>query len=585
MLLINKTLLKYVKIVWIYVLLLALTKMVTLVGITVFSRVISDFLGTLFLVNEEALFDCQKFKMALFAAIFAMIINFSSEMLQGEFEYKCSWKLRNHLRKEIYQKVLELDVGNVEKIGAVSTITTSVDGIESLIPYYTRYLPGLIYSLAASCYLFVQLKKISFVSAVIFFSISFVMIPLNNSFRKKIEQKKAGFWRKMEDLTGYYLESLRGIVTIKLFNRDADYSKKLESKARDFCNSVVDIMKVNFQSFMVTEGLIYGAMVIGIVIAAFRVRHDEIMISSALMLLLLSYCYFNSIRQLMTATHSALNGVSAAEKIKEVNEINTSRREEEELASTPLEEFQGIELRNVSFRYARRENVLNNVSLKIKKGEKVAIAGLSGCGKSTIANLLMRFNDVMEGDILLNNRSYYSLKPEELRKNVVMVPQVVSLFSGSIADNLRIAKEDAVESEMMQALERVKLKEFVDSLDEGLNYYVGNNGDKLSGGQRQKMGIARALLAECEYMIFDEATSSVDIDSETEIWRLIGELSESHTLILISHRLSTIEDCDTIFILQNGQVQESGKHDELMANKNLYYEIVMKQRELETGKY
>ena len=193
----------------------------------------------------------------------------------------------------------------------------------------------------------------------------------------------------------------------------------------------------------------------------------------------------------------------------------------------------------------------------------------------------MRFYDLEKGRILLEGRDYVSLTPDELRRRVIMVPQTVSLFSGSVAENLRIAAPDASDEELYEALRDVRLKDWVLSQPLGLDTDVGDAGGRLSGGQRQKIGIARALLCRAEYIIFDESTSSVDRESEEEIWNCIDELSQTRTLIIISHRLSTIQNADCIYVLENGAIAQQGTHEELMRETGLYRRLVEEQAQLE----
>ena len=181
----------------------------------------------------------------------------------------------------------------------------------------------------------------------------------------------------------------------------------------------------------------------------------------------------------------------------------------------------------------------------------------------------------------MEGRDYVSLTPDELRRRVIMVPQTVSLFSGSVAENLRIAAPDASDEELYEALRDVRLKDWVLSQPLGLDTDVGDAGGRLSGGQRQKIGIARALLCRAEYIIFDESTSSVDRESEEEIWNCIDELSQTRTLIIISHRLSTIQNADCIYVLENGAIAQQGTHEELMRETGLYRRLVEEQAQLE----
>ena len=576
MLLLNKTLLRMARGLWRWILLITGLKLAALIGLTAFARIISSFLGN---VNSPELTAADAGQ-AILSALLAAAAMLLSELLTGEVEYRCTAKARQSLRAGIFSKVLALDVGNIEKIGPVSAITSSVDGVESMQVYYSKYLPGLLYSLIAPFYLFFQLQQVSFSSAILLFAVSLLLLPVNNIFRRHIEKLKTEYWSSLEDLTGYYLESVQGLTTLKLFGQDENRTRVLAEKSRGFNNKIMDVMKVNFSSFLLTEGLIYGAVVVVAAIAAWQLLNGNLSLSDGLMVLLLSFGFFGSVRQLMSATHSALAGVSAADKVERLLAVDTSRPYHPDM---PEEEnpYDGIRLEHVSFRYQERNAALKDISLEIPKGKVTALVGLSGSGKSTIAALLMRFYDLENGRILLEGRDYTSFTPEELRRRVIMVPQTVHLYSGTLAENLRMAAPAATDEELMEVLREVRLKEWVLSQPDGLNTSVGDAGGKLSGGQRQKIGIARALLCKAEYIIFDEATSSVDMESEREIWSCIDELSQTRTLIIISHRLSTIQNADVIYVLENGQIAQKGIHEELMQKTGLYRQLVEEQAKLE----
>ena len=576
MLLLNKTLLRMARGLWRWILLITGLKLAALIGLTAFARIISSFLGN---VNSPELTAADAGQ-AILSALLAAAAMLLSELLTGEVEYRCTAKARQSLRAGIFSKVLALDVGNIEKIGPVSAITSSVDGVESMQVYYSKYLPGLLYSLIAPFYLFFQLQQVSFSAAILLFAVSLLLLPVNNIFRRHIEKLKTEYWSSLEDLTGYYLESVQGLTTLKLFGQDENRTRVLAKKSRGFNNKIMDVMKVNFSSFLLTDGLIYGAVVVVAAIAAWQLLNGNLSLSDGLMVLLLSFGFFGSVRQLMSATHSALAGVSAADKVERLLAVDTSRPYHPDM---PEEEnpYDGIRLEHVSFRYQERNAALKDISLEIPKGKVTALVGLSGSGKSTIAALLMRFYDLENGRILLEGRDYTSFTPEELRRRVIMVPQTVHLYSGTLAENLRMAAPAATDEELMEVLREVRLKEWVLSQPDGLNTSVGDAGGKLSGGQRQKIGIARALLCKAEYIIFDEATSSVDMESEREIWSCIDELSQTRTLIIISHRLSTIQNADVIYVLENGQIAQKGIHEELMQKTGLYRQLVEEQAKLE----
>ena len=576
MLLLNKTLLRMARGLWRWILLITGLKLAALIGLTAFARIISSFLGN---VNSPELTAADAGQ-AILSALLAAAAMLLSELLTGEVEYRCTAKARQSLRAGIFSKVLELDVGNIEKIGPVSAITSSVDGVESMQVYYSKYLPGLLYSLIAPFYLFFQLQQVSFSSAILLFAVSLLLLPVNNIFRRHIEKLKTEYWSSLEDLTGYYLESVQGLTTLKLFGQDENRTRVLAEKSRGFNNKIMDVMKVNFSSFLLTDGLIYGAVVVVAAIAAWQLLNGNLSLSDGLMVLLLSFGFFGSVRQLMSATHSALAGVSAADKVERLLAVDTSRPYHPDMPEEG-DPYDGIRLEHVSFRYQERNAALKDISLEIPKGKVTALVGLSGSGKSTIAALLMRFYDLENGRILLEGRDYTSFTPEELRRRVIMVPQTVHLYSGTLAENLRMAAPAATDEELMEVLREVRLKEWVLSQPDGLNTSVGDAGGKLSGGQRQKIGIARALLCKAEYIIFDEATSSVDMESEREIWSCIDELSQTRTLIIISHRLSTIQNADVIYVLENGQIAQKGIHEELMQKTGLYRQLVEEQAKLE----
>jgi len=399
-------------------------------------------------------------------------------------------------------------------------------------------------------------------------------------FRRRIEELRKVYWKSLDDMTGYYMDSLRGLTTLKLFDRDREHAEVLGEKAEILNQNINRFMKINFTSFLVTEGLIYAAIVAALVHSASRVEAGSITISQALVVLMLSYSYFSSIRQLMNASHSALTAISAAGKVEEILEMDTTRPCDKSLPED-ASHFEGIRMEHVSYGYEGRSRALQDVSLTIPKGSVAALVGLSGCGKSTTASLLMRFCDPKEGHIYLEGIDYLAQKPEEVRKKIAMVPQQVNLFSGTIRENLQLADPDADDNAMMEALDEAGLGSFVRSLPKGLDAEVGNAGASLSGGQRQKMGIARALLSRAKYMIFDEATSSVDPESEREIWKTIGQLAQTRTLIIISHRMASVQNADCIYVLEKGRVAQSGSHAELMEQDGLYRELVVRQKNME----
>ncbi len=578
MLLMNKTLLKLSRELWSWILAIAAVSFLTLVGTTALAEIIGSFLGSLFQPQEFL----KNAGSALQAAGLAAVFTFLAQLLKGLLEYKTAAKARESMRKTIFSKVMALDAGGIEKIGPVSAITASVDAVEQMQAYCSTYLPSLLYSVLAPIYLFFHLKMISLPVAVLMLVTALLLLPLNNLFRHRIEEIRKIYWRSLDDMTGYYMDSLRGLTTLKLFDRDREHSRILGEKADVLNKNINAFMKINFTSFLVTEGLIYAAIVLSLVDSAVRISAGSISIADALVVLMLSYSYFSSAQQLMSASHSALTAISAAGKVEEILNTDSTRPYDPALPRDP-ENFRGIRMDHVSYGYEGRPQALQDISLRIPKGSVAALVGLSGCGKSTTASLLMRFCDASSGRLYLEGADYCSMKPEDLRKHIAMVPQQVNLFSGTIRDNLLLADPAADDKALMDAVTEAGLLPFVQSLEKGLDASVGNAGASLSGGQRQKLGIARALLSRAEYMIFDEATSSVDPESEREIWETIHHLAETRTLLIISHRMSSVQSADCIYVLKDGHVLQSGRHEELMKEDGLYRELVLRQQAMEVS--
>lgn len=574
MLLLDKTLLKMTKGLWGWILSLVVIRVCSLVMITSFATRISYFLGNM--MNPS--FTRDEIRNVVIQIIIVSVLIFVFQFIQGELEYRSQAAARSSIRQKLFTKTMSLDAGYIEKIGPNSAITSAVDGVEQMQVYYSVYLPSLIFSVIAPIYLFTKIYPSSFLIACILLVVSFVLLPLHNIFRYRIEKLRKSYWVSLEDMTGYYLDGIRGLSTLKLFDQSDKHAEVLGEKADYLNHQINEFMKVNFTSFLVTEGIIYITLFICILIAVTGLSNQTMKLSSVLMILLLGYSYFGSIRQLMSATHDALTAVSAASRAEEILAVKTVEIKQEGKHNMSQD---SIVLEDVSFSYEDRKEVLHRVNIKIEKSKITALVGLSGCGKSTVASMLMKFIYPSSGAVYLNGKDYACMNRKEIGEYIVMVPQTVNLFSDTIRNNLLLANPSATDEKLWQVLKEVSLDKHIRRMSEGLDTMVSESGSNLSGGQKQMMGIARALLTDAEYIIFDEATSAVDPESEKIIWQCIEKLSKKRTLIIISHRLSAIRHADQIIVLQAGVVEEVGNHEELMKNHGLYRTLVEEQNELE----
>lgn len=559
---------------WGWILSLVVIRVCSLVMITSFATRISYFLGNM--MNPS--FTRDEIRNVVIQIIIVSVLIFVFQFIQGELEYRSQAAARSSIRQKLFTKTMSLDAGYIEKIGPNSAITSAVDGVEQMQVYYSVYLPSLIFSVIAPIYLFTKIYPSSFLIACILLVVSFVLLPLHNIFRYRIEKLRKSYWVSLEDMTGYYLDGIRGLSTLKLFDQSDKHAEVLGEKADYLNHQINEFMKVNFTSFLVTEGIIYITLFICVLIAVTGLSNQTMKLSSVLMILLLGYSYFGSIRQLMSATHDALTAVSAASRAEEILAVKTAEVEQEGKYNMSQD---SIVLEDVSFSYEGRKEVLHHVNIKIEKSKITALVGLSGCGKSTVASMLMKFIYPSSGAVYLNGKDYACMNRKEIGEYIVMVPQTVNLFSDTIRNNLLLANPSATDEKLWQVLREVSLDKHIRRMSEGLDTMVSESGSNLSGGQKQMMGIARALLTDAEYIIFDEATSAVDPESEKIIWQCIEKLSKKRTLIIISHRLSAIRHADQIIVLQAGVVEEVGNHEELMKKHGLYRTLVEEQNELE----
>jgi subfamily B ATP-binding cassette protein MsbA len=322
-----------------------------------------------------------------------------------------------------------------------------------------------------------------------------------------------------------------------------------------------------------------GIIVIGVLLVygGYLVFVDKTMDASFFVgYITLAYNILTPAKAIAKASYSVKRGNGAANRILEFLETENSIVE----IDNPIEKesFNNqITIENISFKY-EDDLVLKNFSLKVPKGKTVALVGQSGSGKSTIANLITRFYDVNEGEIKIDGENIKNLSKKSLRGLMGLVNQDSILFNDTVANNLKIGKENATEEEIMEALEIANAWEFVKDLPNGIDTNIGDSGGKLSGGQKQRLSIARAVLKNPPIMILDEATSALDTESERLVQDALENMMKNRTSIVIAHRLSTIQNADAIIVMQKGEIVEQGKHHELLDKKGVYNNLVKMQK-------
>ena len=572
MLLINKQLLKLGKHSWGWITAIVVTKLVILLSFMVVVSSIAKLIGNI--GGEESANVSTQILIALISAVIGLIGN----LVLGEVKFHCTANIRIKLRHSIYQKMLDLEMDYLVKMGTSRAVTASIDGIEALEKYFSEYLPDLIYCFIAPFILFFRILPYSPYAALVLLILSITVVPANAVFKKIMALLRKDYWDTFDKLNEYFLESLEGMTTLKLMNQDKERAENLKTRSFNYYYMIVKTMRVSFISTILTQAFIYGGMLWSTFILISSCSHGNIALSSAFYALMLAFTFFRPVKDLINTGHTALNGVAAAGNIFSFLDLVPARAPVDK--SLPVSEHSdGIVLENIGFSYDGEKKVIDGVTINIPKGSTAALVGQSGCGKSTIVNLVMHFNDVGSGNIYLEGKNLRSISQDDLRKRISLVPQSTYIFSGTVEDNLKIVDEGITKEEMLRVLRDVHLEDLIEK--DGLDTDVGEGGSKLSGGQKQKIGIARALLSNADYIVFDEATSNVDAASEDDIWNCIHSLSDTKTLLIISHRLSTVRNADAIYVLSEGKVAECGTHEELISLSGRYADMVNEQNILE----
>lgn len=514
--------------------------------------------------------------------IIAMLsIRFVANFMSTKFSLHSSSEVKKTLRSTIYEKLLSLGVNYTDAISTSSTVQIAVDGVEQLEIYFGRFMPQLFYSLLAPLTLFAVMSFISFKTAIVLL-ICVPLIPMTIMAVMKIAKKLLSkYWGVYTDLGDSFLENLQGLTTLKIFDIDEDKNKEMNDNAEHFRKITMKVLSMQLNSITIMDLIAFGGSAIGILIAIAEFRAGLLTAGQVLIIILLSAEFFIPMRLLGSFFHVAMNGISASERMFKL--LDTEVEEIKDLDEAKLANLNNIniELRNVDFSYDKERKVLENINIEMKNNKMIALVGESGCGKSTITNLLLKQNKVDSGEILLNGINLNEIPFDVLTKKVGFINHSAYIFNGSIEDNIRMGKNDASYDEIYHALKKANLYEFVMNLPQKLNTNVGEGGSLLSGGQKQRLALARTIITDPEIYIFDEATSNIDVESEEKVWESIYKLSKNKTVIVISHRLANVKNADAIYVLDKGHIVEHGKHKELMMTKNKYYELVTHQQNLE----
>ena len=490
--------------------------------------------------------------------------------------YLASADVKRILREKIYGKLLRLGASYCESAATSEVVQMSAEGVEQLETYFGKYLPQLFYSLLAPLTLFVMLSFVS-VKASVVLLICVPLIPVSIVVVQKIAKRLLNkYWGIYTELGDSFLENLQGLTTLKIYKADGKKAEEMDAESQRFRRVTMKVLTMQLNSTSVMDIVAYGGAAVGMAVTIAEYAKGHIGLAGALMIVLLASEFFIPLRLLGSFFHIAMNGMAASDKIFAFLDLPEPEDGGEVLTDEPV----GITMSGVRFSYEADKEILRGVDLGLPVGSFTSLVGLSGCGKSTVAALLMGRNKGYAGSIRIQGKELANVSEQSLMEHITLVAHNSYIFKGTVRDNLLMGRLDADDGELRAALEKVNLLSFLDA-QQGLDTKLQERGSNLSGGQRQRLALARALLHDTSVYIFDEATSNIDAESEELIMRAIHKLAETKTVLLISHRLANVVASDRIYMMRDGAVCESGTHDELMAAGGAYSELYRYQKELE----
>lgn len=509
--------------------------------------------------------------------VLVLVIRFLCERMGAMSSYLACVDVKRILREKIYKKMLKLGASYSEQVSSSEVVQVATEGVEQLETYFGKYLPQLFYSLIAPVTLFLILCRVSLKASLILL-ICVPLIPISIVVVQKIAKKLLNkYWSIYTGLGDSFLENLQGLTTLKIYQADQQKADEMDAESQNFRRITMKVLTMQLNSTSVMDIVAYGGAAIGMAVAVSEFLRGNIGISGTIVIILLASEFFLPLRLLGSFFHIAMNGMAASDKIFRILDLPEAEGGEKILPEGSLD----ISLKDLHFSYEEDRDILKGINLELPAGSFVSLVGESGCGKSTIAGILAGKNRGYRGEVTIGGIPLNEVNEKNLMQRLVLVRHNSYLFKGTAEENLRMAKADASEEEMEEVLRKVNLWGFLQT-QEGLQTKLLEKASNLSGGQCQRLVIARALLkSEADVYIFDEAASNIDIESEELIMEVIHELAKTKTVLLISHRLANVVKSDRIYFLKDGEIRESGKHEELMQLNGAYSHLYESQMALE----
>ncbi|MBO5130064.1 MAG: ABC transporter ATP-binding protein/permease [Oscillospiraceae bacterium] len=521
--------------------------------------------------------DSEEGQIAVTAVIAAaaVVIRYICAVMSSRMGYLSAKAVKKTLREMIFRKLLRLGTSYKEQVNTSEVVQVAVEGVDQLETYFGAYLPQFFYAMLAPLTLFCVLSLVNFPSAIVLL-ICVPLIPVTiigvQRWAKKLLAK---YWWQYTALGDTFLENLQGLTTTKIYQADAFKHRQMNEQSEHFRRITMKVLTMQLNSITIMDLIAYGGAALGVILATTQFQAGRVDLAGCILIILLAADFFLPMRMLGSFFHIAMNGMAASDKIFRLLDLTEPVQKNE-----AVPEDCSIECKGLRFAYDADREILHGLDMSFPKGSFTALVGESGCGKSTIAALLMGRNKGYTGSITVGGISLCELSEASLMENFTYISHQSYLFKGTVRENLLMACPNAGEDTLWQVLEQVKLADFLRA-EKGLDTVLNEKAGNLSGGQCQRLALARALLHDSPVYIFDEATSNIDVESENDIMAQIHALAKTRTVILISHRLVNVAGADKIYVLDQGCIAESGSHRELLAARGAYARLWNAQQELE----
>lgn len=556
-----------------YIALTVVAQWVKTVANIVMMFILSNLLA---LILDGKIFDSASLLPYLCGILGVMIVRYLCGYFASKTSFYASSEVKKVLRQKMYQKLTRMGASYHEKVSTSEVLQVFVEGVDQLELYFGKYLPQFFYAMLAPITLFAVLVFVSWKASLVLI-VCAPLIPLSIVAVQKIAKRLLSkYWGVYTNLGDTFLENIQGLTTLKVYQADERKNIEMNENAEQFRRITMKVLTMQLNSVSVMDIVAYAGSAVGVVIAIVQVKNGTITLPQAFLIIMLAADFFLPLRLLGSFFHVAMNGMAASDKLFKLLDTEEDKRG----TVTDVDFNNDIVIKNLSFSYDDKKSVLDKISIVIEKHKLTSIVGKSGCGKSTLSSLLCGTTKGYKGQITIDGVEVKDIDEKTLMNNITAVNFNSYIFAGTVKDNLLIADKNASDEKMIEALRMVNLWSFLSEQD-GLNTKLNQQGSNFSGGQRQRLAIARALIHNTPIYIFDEVTSNIDAESENDIMSVIHNMAKIKTVILISHRPENVVKSDNIILLDNGRIKENGNHSALMALGREYNLMYSTQAELE----